>query len=104
MKTCILELPLRKNKGLTQSEYINPMDNRKPELVSPAGDWCTLYTAVESGADSIYFGIKGLNMRNLARNFDISEMKNLMEFLHYRGKKGNCALNVIVFDKELVKF
>ncbi|RKY35937.1 MAG: U32 family peptidase [Candidatus Omnitrophota bacterium] len=75
----------------------------KPELVCPAGDWSALLTVVENGADSVYFGIKGLNMRNMAANFDVLELKKIMNFLHKNNKRGYLALNVIVFDRELKK-
>jgi len=79
------------------------MNKRKPELVAPAGDWPALVTAVDSGADSVYFGVKGLNMRNFAGNFDVLELKKIMDFLHKRKKKGYLALNVIIKNKELNK-
>ncbi|MFH1504196.1 MAG: U32 family peptidase [Candidatus Omnitrophota bacterium] len=79
------------------------MKVKKPELAAPAGDWGSLYSAVEAGADSVYFGVKGLNMRNLAVNFDILELKKLMAVLHKSKKKGYLALNVIAFSKELTK-
>ena len=75
----------------------------KPELVSPAGDWSSLIAAVESGADSVYFGIKTLNMRNLAANFDIMELPKIMQYLHENNKKGYLTLNVIVMENELSK-
>jgi len=75
----------------------------KPELVSPAGDWPSLIAAVESGADSVYFGVKILNMRDLATNFDIMELPKIMRFLKDNNKKGYLALNVIVMDEELAK-
>ena len=75
----------------------------RPELVSPAGDWPSLIAAVESGADSIYFGVKTLNMRNLATNFDIMELPKVMKFLHSNNKKGYLAINTIVLDSELTK-
>ncbi len=75
----------------------------KPELVSPAGDWPSLVAAVEGGADSVYFGVKILNMRNLAANFDVTELPKIMKFLRDNDKKGYLALNVIVMDKELAK-
>lgn len=75
----------------------------KPELVSPAGDWPSLVSALESGADSVYFGVKGLNMRNQADNFDLSELNKVSDFIHSRGRKGYLALNVIVSEKELGK-
>ncbi len=75
----------------------------KPELVSPAGDWSSLVASVESGADSVYFGVKTLNMRNLASNFDIMELPKIIKFLHDNNKKGYLVLNTIVLDKELRK-
>ncbi len=75
----------------------------KPELVSPAGDWSCLVAAVENGADSVYFGVKVLNMRNLATNFDIMELPKIMKFLHDNNKKGYLTLNTIVLDKELAR-
>ncbi len=75
----------------------------KPELVCPAGDWSGMVTAVNSGADSVYFGVKGLNMRANASNFDVLEIKKIMNFLHGKGKKGYLTLNVIVMDSELPK-
>ena len=74
---------------------------KKPELVAPAGDWSSLYSALDAGADSVYFGVQGLNMRNLAKNFEISELKKVMDAVRKRGRKGYLALNVVVYDKEL---
>ncbi len=76
---------------------------KKPELVAPAGDWAALVTAIDSGADSVYFGVKDLNMRNLAGNFDALELKKIMGFLTKHKKKGYLALNVIVLEHELKK-
>jgi len=75
----------------------------KPELVCPAGDWSSLITAVDAGADSVYFGIKGMNMRARAGNFDILELKKISNYLHEKGRKGFLALNTIVKNTELAK-
>ena len=38
--------------------------NRKDfEIMAPVGSWESLYAAQQGGADAIYFGIEGLNMR-----------------------------------------
>jgi len=75
----------------------------KPELVCPAGEWRSLVTAVDSGADSVYFGVKNINMRAKADNFDVSQLKKVMEHLHRHGKKGYLALNVIILNHQLDK-
>ncbi|KJJ83238.1 collagenase [Candidatus Omnitrophus magneticus] len=77
--------------------------NYYPELIAPAGDWACLTSAVKSGADSVYFGVKGLNMRARASNFDLMEMPKIMKFLHDNGKKGYLSLNVLIYDNEINK-
>jgi len=79
------------------------MIKQRVELVAPAGDWSSLITAVENGADSVYFGMKGLNMRDKASNFDILEIKKVVNFLHENSKKAYLALNVIIMNEELSK-
>ncbi|MFC1576492.1 peptidase U32 family protein [Candidatus Omnitrophota bacterium] len=79
------------------------MKYKKPELVSPAGNWCALNTAIESGADAVYFGIKNLNMRHWAGNFDMLELKKVMSLIRDSGRKGYLALNTIMYDSDRAK-
>ena len=72
-----------------------------PELVAPAGDWPSLIAAIENGADGIFFGVKGLNMRNLASNFDLLEIKKVMSFLRKHDKKGYLTLNIVAKDSDI---
>lgn len=74
-----------------------------PELVSPAGDWASLHSAIEAGADAVYFGIKELNMRLNADNFDRLEIGKVISLLHKNGRKGYLALNIIAYEKEMQK-
>ena len=39
------------------------MDCRKPEILSPAGDFTCLQAAIDAGADAVYFGLGAFNMR-----------------------------------------
>lgn len=89
---------MKKNRFLTPRPKL-----KKPALVAPAGDWPSLVTAIDNGADGVYFGVKGFNMRNLADNFDMFELKKIMRLLHKKEKKGYLALNVIVMQDELKK-
>jgi putative protease len=73
------------------------------ELTAPAGSWCALRSAVASGADSVYFGVKGLNMRQTAANFEMLEIKKVAELLHENKKKAYLALNVIIYNSEIRK-
>ena len=74
---------------------------RKPELLAPAGDWTMINVAINSGADSIYFGLKNLSMRAAANNFDISELPKIVEFCNSKNVKAHLTLNTIVFENEL---
>ena len=71
--------------------------------MAPAGDWPSLIAAAENGADSVYFGVKTLNMRSLASNFDLLELPKITSFLHKNKKKAYLTLNTIVMDKDLEK-
>lgn len=76
---------------------------RKPELIAPSGSWSSLHSAIEAGADSVYFGVKEMNMRYAASNFDILEIKKVMELLRKNGKRGYLTLNVVAYNSELEK-
>lgn len=83
--------------------FVENMKKHKPELISPAGGWASLKAAVEAGADGVYFGVKGINMRHFADNFDVLEIKKVMSYLKEHGKKGYLALNTIIMNEELKK-
>ena len=72
-----------------------------PELISPAGDWPSLRSAIDAGADAVYFGVKDHNMRRAAENFDSLEIGKVMGLLHRNGRKGYLTLNTIVYDSEI---
>lgn len=48
---------------------------RKPELLSPAGDFECLKAAVQNGANSVYFGSTLFSARASAGNFDNEQLK-----------------------------
>jgi U32 family peptidase len=74
---------------------------RRPELLSPAGDWECARAAVENGTDAIYFGLDRFNARMRANNFTEADLPRLMEFLHRRGVKGYVTFNTLVFEDEM---
>lgn len=76
---------------------------RKPELLVGVGSFPCAIAAVENGADAVFFGVKGYNMRDLGTNFKKTEIKKLIQFLHNNGVKGYLALNTIIFEKEMNK-
>ncbi len=71
-----------------------------PELMAPAGDFICLSAALQAGADAVYFGLKGSNMRAGAKNFEISELKKIVSECKKFGAKCYLTLNTIYFDDE----
>ncbi len=78
-------------------------ENRKPEIMSPAGDWTALRAAVDAGCDALYFGIKGINMRAGAENFSLADIKKIAGLCSSSGVKAYLALNTVVYESDLLK-
>jgi putative protease len=75
---------------------------RKPEIMSPAGYWPQLRTAIEAGADSVYFGLKHFTARAKV-GFDLSDLPEVFTTLHRRGVKGFVTFNTLVFEHEFAE-
>jgi putative protease len=70
--------------------------------MAPAGSWDCLQAAIKAGANSVYFGIEGLNMRNgSANNFTISDLKNIAEICSKNNVKSYLTVNTIIFDSDI---
>ena len=65
-----------------------------PELLSPAGDLDKLKTAIRYGADAVYFSGKSFGMRAAAKNFDLSEIREGIEYAHAHGAKAYITVNI----------
>ncbi len=76
-------------------------DIKKPELLAPAGNWTMLNAAIAAGADAVYFGVKTLNMRAAANNFDLPDLSKIVEHCRENNVKTHLTLNTIVFEEEL---
>ena len=73
---------------------------RKPELMAPAGHWAQLQTAIEAGADAVYFGLNHFSARAKV-GFDLEELPEVIQTLHQRDVKGFVTFNTLVFDHEI---
>ncbi|MBE6651053.1 MAG: U32 family peptidase [Ruminococcaceae bacterium] len=74
---------------------------KKPEILSPAGNFEKLTFASLYGADAVYFAGEMFGMRASADNFDFEEMKKGVELLHSNGKKAYLTLNTMPRNNEL---
>src|SRR3989337_4534628 len=74
--------------------HLNNTSYKRPELVEPHGDIEKLKTAIEYGADAVYVGGEGLNLRMGATNLTIEEIKEATSWVHEQGKKIYVTLNI----------
>ncbi|KZX11451.1 peptidase U32 family protein [Methanobrevibacter filiformis] len=74
------------------------------ELLAPAGDFSALNSAVNNGADSVYIGLNGFNMRINATNFTINNLKKAVDIAHNNSSKLYLCTNTIMKDKDINKF
>jgi putative protease len=76
---------------------------KKPELLAPIQDYMSLSAAVNNGADAVYFGIKGFNMRAGAKNFTLKDLPKISRIAKESNVKTYLAINTIIHQEELKK-
>lgn len=74
---------------------------QKPEILSPIQDFTSLTAAIDAGADAVFFGVIGFNMRVTAKNFSIDDIPTIVTKAHVAEVKVYIALNTIVYQDEL---
>ena len=72
------------------------------EIMAPAGSYESLTAAIQGGADSIYFGIEGLNMRaRSSNNFTIDDLHQIAQICREHNLKSYLTVNTIIYDNDL---
>lgn len=74
-----------------------------PELLAPAGNMEKALVAMEYGADALYLAGKQFGMRAQAGNFDMDELKEVLEKAHSRGVKIYVTVNTFPHNDEVDK-
>lgn len=70
--------------------------------MAPVGSRESLAAAIAAGADAIYFGIEGLNMRSRSSsNFTIDDMREIAAICSEKGLKSYLTVNTIVYDTDM---
>lgn len=76
-------------------------ENKKPELLIPAGSLEVLKTAVIYGADAVYIGGDVFSLRAKAKNFTLEEMREGIEFAHAHGVKVHVTANILAHNDDI---
>ncbi|MBE6313950.1 MAG: U32 family peptidase [Bacteroidales bacterium] len=70
--------------------------------MAPVGSWESLAAALSAGADAVYFGIEGLNMRSRSSaNFTMDDMDNIVAECNRHGVKSYLTVNTVVYDSDI---
>lgn len=72
------------------------------EVMCPVGSWESLQGAIQGGADSVYFGVQGLNMRaGSSVNFTLDDLARIVARCREHGIKTYLTLNTVLFDEDI---
>ena len=72
----------------------------KPEILSPAGNFEKMRSAILYGADAVYLAGQIFGMRAAADNFSVEELKEAVKYAHERGVKVYLTLNTMPREYE----
>ncbi len=77
--------------------------NRKDfEIMAPVGSYESLHAAIQAGADAIYFGVEGLNMRARSSvNFTLDDLHNIAQICAQNGVKSYLTVNTIIYNEDI---
>lgn len=70
------------------------------ELLSPAGNFEKMKSALRFGADAVYLAGNVFGMRSAADNFTNEELHSAVEYAHERGKKVYLTVNTMPHEHE----
>ena len=72
------------------------------EIMAPVGSRESLAAALKAGADAVYFGIEGLNMRSRSSaNFTADDMAEIAALCGSKGVKTYLTVNTVIYDADM---
>jgi len=70
--------------------------------MAPVGSYESLMAAIQGGANSIYFGIEGLNMRSRSsNNFTTEDLHKIVAICKENGIKSYLTVNTVIYGEDL---
>lgn len=74
------------------------------EIMAPVGSPAALSAAARAGADAVYFGITGLNMRSRsAANFTLEDLPDMAERCRRLNLRSYLTVNTIIYDDDIAQ-
>ena len=70
--------------------------------MAPVGSYESLHAAINAGADAVYFGVEGLNMRARSSvNFTLADLHEIASICRQAGVKTYLTVNTVIYDSEI---
>lgn len=78
------------------------MTRKDFEIMAPVGSYESLSAALNAGADAVYFGIEGLNMRSRSSsNFNLDDLREIVSRCNACDVKTYLTVNTIIYDNDI---
>ena len=73
----------------------------KGELLLPVGNTDMCLAAIHNGADAVYIGMPYFNARGRTTDFELEQLKEMIDLCHLYGVDVHIAFNVLIFEEEI---
>ena len=73
---------------------------KRPEILSPAGNFEKMKAAILYGADAVYLAGNAFGMRAAADNFTVDELREAVKYAHERNVKVYLTVNTMPREYE----
>lgn len=79
----------------------NKNQDRKIEILAPAGSYESFHAAIVAGADAVYAGGPKFGARAFAENFTEAQLLNAIDYAHLHQRKFYLTVNTLLKDYEI---
>ena len=80
---------------------LNKNQDRKIEILAPAGSYESFHAAIVAGADAVYAGGPKFGARAFAENFTEAQLLNAIDYAHLHQRKFYLTVNTLLKDFEI---
>ncbi len=77
--------------------------NRRIEILAPAGSYESFHAAIAAGADAVYAGGTKFGARAFAENFDEEHLLKAIDYAHLHGRRFYLTVNTLLKDSEIAQ-
>ena len=97
----VKEKTTEKSSEKSDREQRRSRQLKRPELLSPAGNYECFISAIKAGADAVYAGGPRFGARAYADNFTQDELLKAVDHVHLRDKKLYLTVNTVLKNTEM---